>query len=124
MSMDYETDLCPTPKVKAIEHIFTKRTLGLPGDTGCHVVALLCVHACSTPTGWGRARPTNRHTSTAPFALHALTSNTCQRMEDIWEEKKGAQQKAGDKMVVSAQPQSMWSLSHYTDISSLTQWTV
>lgn len=76
MPTDYETDLCPTPKVKAIEHIFTKRTLGLPGDTGWHVVALLCVHACSTPSGWGTARPTNRLPSTVPFVLHALTSNT------------------------------------------------
>ena len=77
MPTDYETDRCLTPKVKAIEHIFTKRTLGLPGDTGWHVVALLCVRACSTPSVWGRARPTDRLTSTAPFVLHALTSDTC-----------------------------------------------
>lgn len=45
-------------------------------------------------------------------------------MEDVGEERKGAEQEAGDKTVVSAQPQSVWSLSHYTDISSLPHWTV
>ena len=37
----------PPQKVKAIQRIFTNRTLCLTGDTGCHMVALLCMSKCA-----------------------------------------------------------------------------
>lgn len=91
----------PPQKVKAIQHIFTNRTLGLTGDTGCHMVALLCMSKCAAHiVGGGEHSPqTGTLSITAPFALHAVTSNT---YVNVWR-TSGKRGKVHDRMKMTTQ---------------------